>query len=367
MAKRTTRQTNKHRKAESPLDETIAPPTKRRGKRKPKQEPRPTIETIPAADYDKIEFTAEESAADEFWRDVFFCGTELPAYSRVFANTWRWPELGKALLEKGELWNRVRDGKRVYLWGGTEPQLISGKMRLVPWICSVVTTARLDETLGLGSVQMDGDSHIPMSSLKMGFAPLVIDEVPSEGKRRAWQELRVWILGCRTRRAALSRLPLFRMRDYQYAAPFVFVPKHQKELLETTPRPEDVEMKLPGTEHAIVYSGSYDKLPEYAVECLKEAGEAEPEEARIEEVCEALKSGLAAEQAKWDAWSAGIQKQVDEMSPDTASALDGMEIFKFYPYCDEFSIDGLPNPFVNRYVGRAHYLRQKSLKLEEAN
>ena len=120
------------------------------------------------------------------------------------------------------------------------------KVIAVPILVAIVSSLPAPATLGLNSVQKEQEEIIPMSELKMAWVPYV--------PKNAWryvslpnlctslgsslltfrvdplaQKPRAFFLKCNQRRTALKRLKEEQLRRFEYALPYIFLPRVQEE------------------------------------------------------------------------------------------------------------------------------------------
>ncbi|XLS95838.1 hypothetical protein HN51_071846 [Arachis hypogaea] len=234
--------------------------------------------------------------------------TEWDQLDSVYQYKWNFSNLENAFEEGG-----VLHGKKVYLFGCTEPQQVCfkdvEKVILVPII-----------------VARETEEIIPMKQMKMDWIPYISSE-----DRLKYQ---IFILSCTQRRAALKHLKL----------------DQEDELEQST----EVQILFP-TEPKPVFCSfdwKFNDLEEFSDELIKDEELSADRKHEFkdfvkEKVREEKKANKEAREAR--------RKVIEEMSEETKVAFKNMRVYKFYPVQ---SPDSPPVSkkchVINRYYGKAH-------------
>ncbi|XP_052117848.1 protein HEAT INTOLERANT 4-like [Arachis duranensis] len=293
------------------------------------------------------EYFDDKCNLQDFWREVFLVGTEWDQLDSVYQYKWNFSNLENAFEEGG-----VLHGKKVYLFGCTEPQQVCfkdvEKVILVPIIVAVVSPFPPSDKIGITSVQRETEEIIPMKQMKMDWIPYI----PSEDRYTNIDRLKsqIFILSCTQRRAALKHLKLDQVKKYEYCLPYFYHPFKEDELEQST----EVQILFP-TEPKPVFCSfdwKFNDLEEFSDELIKdeELSADQKEEFKDfvkEKVREAKKANKEAREAR--------RKAIEEMSEETKVAFENMRFYKFYPVQ---SPDSPPVSkkchVINRYYGKAH-------------
>eukprot|EP01018_Ginkgo_biloba_P025399 Gb_10164 [translate_table: standard] len=186
-----------------------------------------------AATSQEPEFVPDQRNMDDLWRAAFPVGTEWDQLDNVYNIQWDFSNLEKAFEEGGVLF-----GKKAYLFGCTEPQLVpfedQTKVVCIPVVVAVVSPFPPSDKIGIKSVQMEGETIVPMKEMKMDWVPYIPFEdrhaqlpfySPSEldltFKHLPIEHLKsqIFTLKCTQRRAALKQLNQERIKKYEYCLP----------------------------------------------------------------------------------------------------------------------------------------------------
>eukprot|EP00899_Mesostigma_viride_P025783 jgi/Mesvir1/638/Mv17255-RA.1 len=160
---------------------------------------------------------------ENLWKSVYLVGTEWDKYDAVYSIPWDFSHLEKAIEEEGGKLH----GKKVYMFGVTEPQLVQlgekWKVTHIPAIVAITSPEPPSDKIGVKSVQMEGDGEvIPMRDMKMDWVPFIDEE--NEGRQVERVRPQVFVLNCILRKAALKRLKPQQVKKYEYCLPYIYQP-----------------------------------------------------------------------------------------------------------------------------------------------
>ncbi|KAK4366807.1 hypothetical protein RND71_014687 [Anisodus tanguticus] len=249
----------------------------------------------------QTEYFPDKRNLEDLWQEVFPVGTE------------------DAFEEGGEL-----HGKKVYLFGCTEPQLVffqgQSKVTCIPVVVAVVSPFPPSDKIGINSVQREAEEILPMKQMKMDWVPYI----PLEKRESQVERLKsqIFILRCTQRRSAslplafffdgltgfiwagLKHLKLERVKKFEYCLPYFYQPFAEDEFEQST----IVQILFP-TEPPVFceFDWEFD----------------EPEAFVKEKVKEGKKSNREAREAR--------KKAIQEMSEEAKAAFQSMKFYKFYP------------------------------------
>ncbi|KAI5669971.1 hypothetical protein M9H77_19824 [Catharanthus roseus] len=294
------------------------------------------------------EYFEDQRNMEDLWKQTFPVGTEWEQLDLVYQYNWSFRNLEDAFEEGGELY-----GKRVYLFGCTEPQFLSfkdeQKVIVIPVVVAVVSPFPPSDKLGITSVQRESEEIVPMKQMKMDWVPYI----PLENRESQVERLKsqIFILGCTQRRAGLRHLKEDRVKKFQYCLPYFYQPFKEDELEQST----EVQILYPDTEPPTVCSFDWelDEYEEFIDKLIEE--EVLPSDKKDdfqkfveEKVAEAKKANREARRAR--------KKALEEMSSETKAAFENMQFYKFYPVptSDSPDVSSVKSPFINRYYGKAH-------------
>ncbi|KAL0448885.1 UNVERIFIED_CONTAM: protein HEAT INTOLERANT 4 [Sesamum latifolium] len=278
------------------------------------------------------EYFPEKRNLEDLWEQVFPVGTEWDQLDMVYQYKWNFSNLEDAFEEGGELHN-----KKVYLFGCTEPQLVSfqgqGKVTMIPVVVAVVSPFPPSDKIGIKSVQRETEEIVPMKQMKMDWVPYI----PLE------------------KRAGLKHLKIDRVKKFEYCLPCPFVgvcglqvsfdkqretgtpgdlrtivyfyhPFQEDELEQSTV----VELLFPIDPKPVFceFDWELDELEEFTDKLIEEeelpADQKEPFKDFVKEkVREAKKANREARETR--------KKTLAEMSEETRAAFENMRFYKFYP------------------------------------
>ncbi|KAM7523683.1 hypothetical protein LguiA_013585 [Lonicera macranthoides] len=249
------------------------------------------------------EFFPEKRNLEDLWQQVFPVGTEWDQLDLVYQYKWNFSNLETALEEGGELY-----GKKVYLFGCTEPQLVffqgQGKVTCIPVVVAVVSPFPPSDKIGINSVQREAEEILPMKQMKMDWIPYIP-------------------LG---NRAGLKQMKIERVKKFEYCLPYFYQPLQEDELEQST----IVQIIFPAESKPVFceFDWELDEIEEFTDKLIEEEELSEDQKNAFQEfvkekVREAKKANREARQAR--------KKALEEMSEETKSAFQNMKFYKFYP------------------------------------
>ncbi|KAL2616509.1 hypothetical protein AAZV13_08G131200 [Glycine max] len=340
-AKRKTKQDQEAKHVAAEDNKTEAQPRAKRAKTsKPQSEP---------------EYFEDKRNLEDLWKETFPVGTEWDQLDTVYQYKWDFSNLENAFEEDGVLY-----GKKVYLFGCTEPQLVmfkgESKVVLIPAVVAVVSPFPPSDKIGINSVQREAEEIVPMKQMKMDWVPYI----PLEGRDSQVDRLKsqIFILSCTQRRSALKHLKLDRLKKYEYCLPLTAIlsadfyqPFKEDELEQST----EVQIIYPAEPKPVFceFDWELDELEEFTDKLTEEEELSEDQKDAFKEfvkgkVREAKKANREAREAR--------KKAIEEMSEETKAAFESMRFYKFYPVQspDAPDVSNVKSPFINRYYGKAH-------------
>ncbi|XP_059281619.1 protein HEAT INTOLERANT 4-like, partial [Lycium ferocissimum] len=250
-----------------------------------------------------------------------------------------------AFEENGEL-----HGKKVYLFGCTEPQLVNfqgeSKVTYVPVVVAVVSPFPPSDKIGINSVQREAEEILPMKKMKMDWVPYI--PLENRGSRVEKLKSRIFILRCTQRMAGLKQLKLERVKKFEYCLPYFYQPFRKLELSTTMHILFPIEPPL-----FCEFDWEFDNPKEIADEFI-ESGELSPDKRDefVEFVKEKVREGKRNNREEKEA----REKAIQEMSEEAKASFQSMKFYKFYPVTspDAPDVSQVKSPFINRYYGKAH-------------
>uniref|UniRef100_A0A6N2M0U6 Uncharacterized protein n=1 Tax=Salix viminalis TaxID=40686 RepID=A0A6N2M0U6_SALVM len=246
------------------------------------------------------EYYEDKRNLEDLWKDIFPVGTEWDQLDKVYGFNWNFSNLENAFEEGG-----VLHGKKVYLFGCTEPQLVTFKddslLIHIPAVVAVPSPFPPSDKIGIKSVQREVEEIIPMKQMKMDWVPYI----PLENR----------FLVTRTNCSLVSLLLLI----------FIFC---------------EFDWELDELEEFTDKLIQEDELSEDQKDAFKEFVK--------EKVRETKKANREAREAR--------RKALEEMSEETKRAFEVLRFYKFYPVQtpDTPDISNVKASFINRYYGKAH-------------
>ncbi|KAL3829401.1 hypothetical protein ACJIZ3_018203 [Penstemon smallii] len=297
------------------------------------------------------EYFPEKRNLEDLWEQVFPVGTEWDQLDTVYQYKWNFSNLEDAFEEGGELYN-----KTVYLFGCTEPQLVSfqgqGKVTMIPVVVAVVSPFPPSDKIGIKSVQRETEEIVPMKQMKMDWIPYI----PLEKRESQVERLKnsqIFILRCTQRRAGLKHMKIERVKKFEYCLPYFYQPLQEDEFEQSTVVP--ILFPIDPKPVFCEFDWELDELEEFIDKLIEEeelpADQKEPfKDFLKEKVREAKKANREAREAR--------KKALQEMSEETKAAFENMKFYKFYPVStpDTPDVSNVKSPFINRYYGKAHHV-----------
>ncbi|KAG2309957.1 hypothetical protein Bca52824_021514 [Brassica carinata] len=274
------------------------------------------------------EYFEDERNLEGLWKAAFPVGTEWDQLDALYEFNWDFKHLEEALEEEDGLLY----GKKVFLFGCTEPQLVPfkgvNKILHVPAVVAVESPFPPSDKIGITSVQREVEEIIPMKTMKMDWLPYIpVDK-----------------------RAALRHMKEDLVKKYEYCLPYFYQPFKEEELEQST----EVQIMFPSEPPVVCeFDWELDELEEFVDKLIEEeALTAEQKDEFKEYVKEQVR---AAKKANREAREAR-RKAIEEMSEETKQAFQSMKFYKFYPLPSPETPDvsGVKSPFINRYYGKAH-------------
>ncbi|KAI4325892.1 hypothetical protein MLD38_031256 [Melastoma candidum] len=294
------------------------------------------------------EFFEDKRNLEDLWMAAFPVGTEWDQMDTLYQIKWNFSNLEEAFEEGGVLY-----GRRAYLFGCTEPQLVSyrgeSKIIYIPAVVAVVSPFPPSDKIGIKSVQRESEEIVPMKQMKMDWVPYI----PFDDRGRQVDRLKseIFILSCTQRRAALKHLKIDRVKKYEYCLPYFNDPLREDEDEQNTV----VSILYPAEPKPVFceYDWDLDEYEDFAENLIKEEELSEDQKEAFvayvrDKVREAKKANREAREAR--------RRALEEMSEEERLAFENMKIYKFYPVetPDTPDISNCKVSFVNRYYRRAH-------------
>lgn len=305
------------------------------------------------ADYLTSDMTYHEKLAHKYWRDIFFCGTELDNYDAIFTKPWLFPHLGEDLDTDGALYTAARAGRHVYLFGTSEPKIIGQVFVSVPVICAISSTMPIPEQVGIKSVQMNSIDILSFDSLNLSFREEVLayEKVDKMSKKK----IAINVLALNRRISAVKYMSETQLNRYKYANLYIFRPDSEEQDLKDMVEPTNVTVEV--THHKQTVTDLYEEKEnpvEAAKNLVKKHFSSTPcTAAELDQIAKQLKSAMTAEKTRYKNRVENIKKRLNECSAEYKKALSDMHIIKYYPYLDNERADIRTNKFTNRFYGDA--------------
>eukprot|EP00245_Coleochaete_scutata_P006120 TRINITY_DN20277_c0_g1_i1.p1 TRINITY_DN20277_c0_g1~~TRINITY_DN20277_c0_g1_i1.p1 ORF type:complete len:294 (+),score=80.65 TRINITY_DN20277_c0_g1_i1:154-1035(+) len=289
---------------------------------------------------------------EDIWKEAFPVGTEWDQYEKVYEMDWEFSNLEEAFEEDG-----VLAGKKVYLFGCTEPQLVqvgdSSKIIHIPAVVAVTAPFPPSDKLGIKSVQMETEAIVPMRQMKMDWVPYVPEDVKMSRDIERYRT-KVFTLKCTQRKAALKQLKEERVKKYEYCLPYIYQPLKEEdfqfETAITVVYNFDDEDKPPLVEE---FDWQFDEVEEFTQTLIDD--EKLPA-ANKDSFKEFLKGEINSAKTKIREAKELRKKVIEDLTPEQRQAMEEMRFYKFYPVPTEGTPDitALKAPYINRYYGKAH-------------
>ncbi|CAF1788309.1 unnamed protein product [Brassica oleracea var. botrytis] len=293
------------------------------------------------------EYFEDERNLEGLWKAAFPVGTEWDKLDAVYEFNWDFKNLEEALEEGGLL-----HGKKVFVFGCTEPQLVpykgANKIVLVPAVVAVESPFPPSDKIGVTSVQREVEEILPMKTMKMDWLPYI--PFDKRGRQVDRMNFQIFVMTCTQRRTALRHMKEDRVKKYEYCLPYFYQPFKEDELEQST----EVQIMFPSEPPVVCeFDWEFDELEEFVDKLIEEeALSAEQKDEFKEYVKEQVR---AAKKANREAREAR-KKAIEDMSEETKQAFQSMKFYKFYPQPSPETPDvsGVKSPFINRYYGKAH-------------
>ena len=291
----------------------------------------------------------------EVWRDVFFAGTEWSQLKQVAEYDWDFDHLDAALNKGGDL-----EGKKVHLFGVTEPQLVDGSVLLVPAIVVVECKHPPPSLVGITSVQRSCEEIVPMRALEMSWHA----HVPNSVLGHVQFEPRVHMLKCVLRRARLATMEEATVCKYDYVLPYISRP-HQNDDNEgndddiTLETEVQVFVKIGGRSAPLLmeYDIELDDLDEFVAAQVKSSEDLVADD-HSEVIRSAIKKAVSDAKLKFEREKAARRKLIiDQIPQHLKRSIKHMRLIKFYPQNMLPDLTKFKSKFVNRYYGQANIVR----------
>ncbi|EOX92257.1 Myosin-H heavy chain isoform 2 [Theobroma cacao] len=202
------------------------------------------------------EYFEDKRNLEDLWKAAFPVGTEWDQLDSVYQVSWNFSNLEDAFEEGGKLY-----GKKVYLFGCTEPQLVpykgENKVICIPVVVAVVSPFPPSDKIGINSVQREAEEIVPMKQMKMDWVPYI----PLENRDSQVDRLKsqIFILGCTQRRAALKQMKIDRLKKYEYCLPYFYQPLKEDELEQST----EVQIIFPAEPKPVMFSYIFEKIDDH--------------------------------------------------------------------------------------------------------
>ncbi|KAK4764964.1 hypothetical protein SAY86_026054 [Trapa natans] len=294
------------------------------------------------------EYFEDQRNLEDLWKKTFPVGTEWDQMDAVYQFNWNFSNLENAFEEDGKLY-----GKKVYIFGCTEPQLVSfkgeSKIIYIPAVVAVVSPFPPSDKIGIKSVQRESEEIVPMKQMKMDWVPYI----PLENRESQVDRIKsqIFILSCTQRRAALKHLKIERIKKYEYCLPYFYHPFKEDELEQKT----EVQIIFPAEPAPVFceFDWELDELEEFTDKLIEEDQLDKDQKNAFKDfvkgkVREAKRANREAREAR--------QKAREELNEETKLSFENMKFYKFYPVQtpDSPDISNTKSPFINRYYGKAH-------------
>lgn len=118
------------------------------------------------------EYFEDKRNLEDLWVETFPVGTEWDQLDSLYDINWNFSNLENAFEEGGLL-----SGKKVYLFGCTEPQLVMHKLEnkviCIPVVVAVLSPFPPSDKIGINSIQREAEEIIPMKPMKMDWVPYI--------------------------------------------------------------------------------------------------------------------------------------------------------------------------------------------------
>lgn len=288
----------------------------------------------------------------EVWREVYLAGTEWDQMHSVYKEHWDFDHLDEALTD-GDL-----SGKKVHLFGATEPQLImmdeddtKGQVVPIPVIVAVISEVAPPSTVGLKSVQRTSEDIVPMAKLRISWQAYA----PPNVAFRARFKPDVFVLKCNQRFVSLKPKGEEAVHKYDYVLPYFFHPDKQED--DTVDTVVQVLVELDGKPTPLMCEFDYelDELDEFVEETLRD-NELDKEK-HAEPLKEYIRVSVKNTKMRQKAEKEEKKKRIEAMSKEELEGIRNMKLIKFYPQNEWPDVSKVKSRFINRYYGHASEIR----------
>ncbi|KAK1432389.1 hypothetical protein QVD17_09285 [Tagetes erecta] len=297
------------------------------------------------------QFFQDHRELEDLWKQAFPVGTEWDQIDLLSKYNWNFSNLEKAFEKDGVLHNL--QGKSVFLFSSTEPQLVSfkgeSKVTYIPVVVAVVSPFAPSDKIAYTSVQMASEEIFDMKRMKMDWVPYI-----PLGKRDCSVERfksQIFVLNCVQRRAGLKHMNLERVEKFKYCIPYIYHPLRDDETQQNT----IVHILYPVDPEPIVcqFDWDMDELEDFTNDLiLAEELSEDHRDAFKEFVRERVRERRRANREERERRA----NSRAELSAEKVAAFENMKIYKFYPVAtpDTPDVSNVKEPFINRYYGKAH-------------
>eukprot|EP00250_Pteridium_aquilinum_P027890 c3607_g1_i1 orf=128-1162(+) len=285
----------------------------------------------------------------DIWKAAFPVGTEWDQYDRVYEIEWDFSHLEEAFEEEG-----ILHGKKVFLFGCTEPQFISlgevSKVVHIPAVVAVVASHAPSDKIGIKSVQMEGESIVSMKEMKMDWVPYIPADRDHISVER--YKSQIFTLKCIQRRVALRNLKEERIKKYEYCLPHFNNPFKEEEQEPDTVVPIIYSFDDGRPPLLTEFDWELDDLEEMAENLVKDESLTVEEKGAFKDYA---KQRVSEERKQQRQAREERRKRIADMSAETKAFYDNIRFYKFYPRPSPGTpdISNLKSPFINRYYGKA--------------
>ena len=223
------------------------------------------------------------------------------------------------------------------------------KQRVVLFPVLNVIDAKLPppSELAITSVQR-GEEMKHMRDLKIEWAPYL----PT---RETWKQdimrlkkkaSKMYILVCTARRPQIDQLPIDAKKEYEYAVPYIWIPRLNEDVDYDTS--VQIVTECGGRGLTFEYDWTMDEIPDMLDELFPEAGDKEKYGKQIEEL---IKEKVTEAKNKIREQKQALKEKKERMSPELIDSLNTLKSYKYYPQNEDYPIER--SPFINRYYGKA--------------
>lgn len=283
--------------------------------------------------------TAEKDP--EFWKRIFFLGTEVHLYPSVLEKTCDFSHLKSDLLS-----DKFSENDNLYLFGATEGHAFDLKVDLVPVIIVVASRLPPPEKVALTSLQQAKEEVSPFRSWHLNWAPLFVDEQPQpKGLASLKKTTHLYSLEFVQPRSSVKPSDS-KIRGYQFLLPHILFPRL---LDEFEPETEiNFSMEIDGKVCAMEMNTDMDTPDDRAKELCEE------HEISFETWGETVKQRLIVEKKALRQKNVDKKKAIEtELNKYTKAELESLKSLKVYKYYPLSSPPEIRSHFVNRTYGQS--------------